>query len=387
MKLTPAFAALAAVVLSSVSLAAPATSFVEEIPLTKRSALTLPGSDVINFNAVRAHLNQVKQKYANNLKAYEANTGSAHPLKRDVTLDKRATGSLSLTDIGGEELWSGPLTLGGQKIYSDYDTGSSDVIINHNSYTPGSTAKNTGRTFSTAYGDGTTASGPVYTDNLAIAGLKASNVGFGWSSNQFLTGESPNNAIAGMAFPSLATTGSAPFFDALISAGAVTQKVFTFTLSPGTGTLYLGGVDPSAGTPTYVSVDSSQGFWGTTGSINGQSTAGIQDTGTTVIVAPTNFAQNLFASLPGVTQFQQDGSYYGAYNCNSPPSIKIKFGSFSKQLSAATTSFGTTNDGQCVLSVVGEDIGINSVIFGDSWLQNVHAVFDRANNRVGFSSQ
>lgn len=29
----------------------------------------------------------------------------------------------------------------------------------------------------------------------------------------------------------------------------------------------------------------------------------------------------------------------------------------------------------------------DSVIFGDSWLQNVHAVFDRDNNRVGFSSQ
>ena len=39
--------------------------------------------------------------------------------------------------------------------------GSADVIVNKNAYTPGSTAKDTGKTFSTAYGDGTTASGSV----------------------------------------------------------------------------------------------------------------------------------------------------------------------------------------------------------------------------------
>ena len=183
------------------------------------------------------------------------------------------------------------------------------------------------------------------------------------------------------------SAGSTPFFDALTKAGAVTSKVFTFTLSTGSSRLYLGGVDPNAGTPTYVSVDSSQGFWGATSSINGRSTSSIVDTGTSLIVAPTSFAQSFFSSLSGVQTFTQDGTLYGAYDCNSPPSVTYKFGSFSKKLSAASETFGTTTDGQCVLSLVGQDTGLNAVIAGDSFLQNVHAVFDRASSRLGFSSQ
>ncbi|PWN38625.1 acid protease [Meira miltonrushii] len=394
MKLTASFAALATVLLSAVTLAAPNPASLNQntIPLNKkRDALLVPGTNEVDFTKVRAHLDHVKAKYSDNLQAFKSNTGNTHPLQSKTfePFSKRAgTGSVSLTDIQNEELWSGPVKFGGQTIYVDFDTGSADVIVNHNSYTPGPTAKNTGRTFRTAYGDGTTASGPVYTDTFSIGGLSASSAALGWSSNQFLTGESPNNGIAGMSYPSLATLGYPPFFDTLSKAGALAKNVFTFTLSKGTSTLYLGGVDPKAGTPTYVNVDSSQGFWTIdSGSIAGVSTGSIQDTGTTVIVAPTNTAQSIFANLPGVTQFQQDGAYYGAYNCNSPPKVTIKLGGYSQALSSATTSFGTTNDGQCVLSVVGEDIGLDSVILGDSWLQNVHAVFDRDSNRVGFSRQ
>jgi len=182
------------------------------------------------------------------------------------------------------------------------------------------------------------------------------------------------------------TAGSTPFFDGLVNAGAVTSKVFTFTLSTGSSRLYLGGVDPNAGTPTYVSVDSSQGFWTASSTINGASTSSIVDTGTSLIVAPTSFAKTFFRSL-GVTTFTQDGALYGAYDCSSPPSVTYKFGSFSAKLSASTVTFGQTNDGQCVLSLVGQDTGLNAVIAGDSFLQNVHAVFDRGNNRLGFSKQ
>lgn len=392
MQLTPTFAALAALLLSTVSFAAPnpASVLQQEVALTrKRDTLLVPGTQTVDFTKVRTHLDHLKAKYSDNLQAFQSNTGDAHPwqAKSFTPFSKRATGSVSLTDIGNEELWSGPVTFGSQQIYVDFDTGSADVIVNHNSYSPGSTAKKTGRTFRTAYGDGTTATGPVYTDKFSIAGLSASSAGLGWANNQFLSGESPNNGIAGMSYPSLATLGTPPFFDSLMSAGAVSKGVFTFTLNPSSSRLYLGGVDPNAGTPTYVSVDSSQGFWGTTGSINGKSTAGIQDTGTTVIVAPTSYAQTVFSTLSGVEQFQQDGAYYGAYDCSSPPSVTIKFGSFSKKLASSTATFGKTNDGRCVLSIIGEDIGLDAVIFGDSWLQNVHAVFDRDNNRVGFSSQ
>lgn len=199
----------------------------------------------------------------------------------------------------------------------------------------------------------------VYTDNLSIGGLKASGVGIGRSNNNFIdTSSEGDSGIAGMSFPALAQTGTAPFFDALMSQGVVSKGIFTFKIATSGSYLYLGGIAPNTGSLTYVNVDSSQGFWGTAGSINGKSTAGIQDTGTTLIVAPTSYAQTLFRSISGVQTFTQDGTLYGAYNCNSAPTITIKIGSFSRKLSADTKSIGTTNDGRCVLSIVGEDIGM-----------------------------
>lgn len=174
-----------------------------------------------------------------------------------------------------------------------------------------------------------------------------------------------------------------PFFDVLINANVLKEPVFTFTLRNNQPSLFLGGIPDGLGTPTYVDVDSSQGFWGTTGSINGASTNGIQDTGTTLIVAPTSYAQTLFKSL-NLPTFQQDGSLYATFDPNAPPTITLKFGDFQQALAPETLSFGTTNDGKSVLSIVGSEIGIDAVIFGDSWLRNVVAIFSRADPVSGW---
>jgi len=134
-------------------------------------------------------------------------------------------------------------------------------------------------------------------------------------------------------------------------------------------------------------VDASQGFWTVSSSnINGDSTSSIVDTGTSLIVAPTSFAQSFFDSI-GVATFTQDSTLYGSYDCNSPPTVTYQFGDYSTPLSSSTVSIGQNSDGSCVLSVVGEDTGLDAVIAGDSFLQNVIAVFDRSNNRIGFSDQ
>ena len=65
----------------------------------------------------------------------------------------------------------------------DFDTGSSDLFVplttcgstcaGHKSYNPdaSSTSKDLGKTFSLAYGGGSTVQGEVYTDVVSIAGL------------------------------------------------------------------------------------------------------------------------------------------------------------------------------------------------------------------------
>lgn len=154
---------------------------------------------------------------------------------------------------------------------------SADTLVNPGSYTPGSTAVDTGMTFSTAYGDGTTAQGDVYTDDLEIGGLKASKGSIGLSKSSFV--DSGSNGISGMAYPALATFGRKypPFFDTLMNAGVLDDPVFTFKLRKTGSALTLG--QAAASDITYVDVDQSQGFWSVDASINGQAITSIVDTG------------------------------------------------------------------------------------------------------------
>ncbi|UZJ56270.1 hypothetical protein CBS101457_005590 [Exobasidium rhododendri] len=373
------------------------SSKMSKVEISKKSNIFCKkGSREVDWAKVAKHLDRVHTKVQRNFDTFKATSGKEHQLRSTKHTPKKApttstgdkaaasTGTVALTDET-EELWHGAISFGGQTIQVDFDTGSSDVIINKGAYTPGSSAQNTNKTFSTAYGDGTTAKGEVYLDTLEIAGLSAPNAAIGLSSTTFLQASEGDNGIAGMAYPALAQLGQPPFFDSLISAGVLQESVFTFTLADTGSGLFLGGIPSNVTNPTYVSVDSSQGFWGVTGSINGTSTAGILDTGTTLIVAPVDTATALFKKL-GLTTSTQDGSIYGLYDASSPPTITIEFGGFSQVLSSATTSFGTQN-GQEVLSIVGSDVGAEFVIFGDSFLRNVNAVFDRQNNRAGFTSQ
>lgn len=366
------------------------------IDIAKRSNLKIAGTDQIDWSKVDAHMNGLRAKYQKNLANFEANTGKVHPSKRELPehLKKRATGSVSLTDQQQGELWTGTMAYGtpAQSFSIDFDTGSSDTLVNKGTFNPSasSTSRTNGDQFKTAYGDGTTAQGAIYTDTVHIGGLSATNTAIGVSTTTFIDASEGSSGISGMALPQLAAFGSKylPYFHRLKQAGAVTSGKFQFDLRTSGSSLFLGGTNSAkySTTPVYVNIDSNQGFWQVPASVNGQNIDSIVDTGTTIIVAPTSQAQTLFNSL-GLPTFQQDGSTYAYYNCNSPPKVTFKYGSHTKTLSAATTSFGTTNSGQCVLSVAGSDLGLNAWVTGDSFLQNTVAIFDTDNNRVGFANK
>ena len=370
------------------------------INIEKRHNLKVDGTDQIDWAKVDAHMSSLRAKYAKSMANYEKNTGKVHPQKRELSAEalskraKRGTGSVGLTDQQQGELWTGTMAYGtpAQSFQIDFDTGSSDTLVNNGVFNPAasSTSRTNGDTFSTAYGDGTTAQGTIYTDVVHIGRLSATGTAIGVANGQFLDPSQGASGISGMAFPQLAAFGSnyLPYFYRLKQAGAVTSGKFQFDLRTSGSSLFLGGTNSAkySTTPAYVSVDSNQGFWQVPASVNGQSIQSIVDTGTTIIVAPTSQAQALFNQL-GLPTFTQDGSTYAYYNCNNPPKVTFKYGTYSKTLSAATTSFGTTNSGQCVLSVAGGDLGLNAWVTGDSWLQNTVAIFDTDNNRVGFANK
>ena len=128
----------------------------------------------------------LSSKYQKSLRNLLANTGSI-PEGWEVkdfrtapdSLAKRATGSESLTDEDDDEEWAGTISIGtpAQSFLIDFDTGSSDLWVPSSSCTSStckskkkytasssSTGSKKSGSFSIEYGDGSTVSGPVYTE-------------------------------------------------------------------------------------------------------------------------------------------------------------------------------------------------------------------------------
>ncbi|KAE8257989.1 hypothetical protein A4X13_0g1985 [Tilletia indica] len=399
MKFSAVAAALIAGTVLSSAAPAPSTQDISPIrvPIEKRNAsLKKPDSNEVDFGKVSAHLAGLRAKYQKSLNNYRANTGKEHSLRVALPAHKRSTGTVALTDVQ-DNLWVGTLAYGtpAQSIKVDFDTGSADTLVNPGAYSPSSssTSVRTSKTFSTAYGDGTTAQGTVYTDVITIGGLKAAKTAIGLSSSTFIQSaqEGGNQGISGMSFPALATFGSSypPFLDSLHNAGVLSAFEFSFKLGSSGSDLYLGGYNPSdiSGSPTWVSVDSNQGFWQVPASAAYYgSIESIVDTGTTLIVAPSAAASSYFSAI-GVQERDYSGTSYGAYNCNSPPPVSFVYGGKRIYLDASAITIGTDSDGACLLSIVGEDTGLNAWISGDAFLRNTLAIFDRTNSRVGFATR
>ncbi|GAA5952922.1 hypothetical protein JCM8115_002384 [Rhodotorula mucilaginosa] len=391
-----ASAALALAVLATANAAPVETPSTLAIPLFKRAlpkeSRLVDANGVVNFAVLNQTLAGLKGKYHVTQSAAQAHTGRRPFSDGDSQrLARRAsTGSDSLTSYQNDNLWAGKITIGSpaQSFIMDFDTGSSDLWVpssacsgsgcgTHAKYTATSSSTSkavTGKTLNVQYGDGSTASGPVYSDSVTVGGLTATGQTFGTATT--LTGNfgsSPSDGLVGMAYPALSQLGNSAASE-----------------------LYLGGLNSAkyvAGTTGYTPVIS-QTYWAinTNVAVNGQAVSGlgtlaaIADTGTTLIVVPTADAQTFWASVPGAAPYSGGGGYY-TFPCNQAPKVTFQFpGSLTKwatpYLNLGTVSYGSN---QCVGAIVGQDAGLNAWILGDSFLKGVYTTFDFANNRVGFS--
>ncbi|KAF8325433.1 acid protease [Cantharellus anzutake] len=374
------------------------------IPISKRGpALTQDG--VVNMKAINAHLRHVAIKYNAGLKNDKKDTSLVHHAARSRP---SKSGAVALTG-DDRQLWYGIISVGTppKDFTADFDTGSSDPFLpdiscnncgNHTRYDPcsSSTSSEVGKTFRITYADNSTSSGVIYTDTVTVAGLTAKNQSLGSAtdySTEFQT--APMDGLLGLAWPGLSTFNSTPFFHTLIQQRSVKEPVFAFHLSDSGSSLRLGGTDESLyRKPLTYSNVTRLIYWevhldGINVGQNRTSShqSAVIDTGTTLIVADPVTVGKFYQAIKGSAIVNQtDGITYYSYPCNSDPQVSVTLNNVSYSISSKYLNFGQISEGSsdCFAGVAAIE-GLDLVILGDAFLQNVYAVFDVGNTRVGIA--
>ncbi|GAA6046458.1 hypothetical protein JCM3770_004932 [Rhodotorula araucariae] len=353
--------------------------------------------------ASRYHWRTGKTLPGFSLKTYEAWSKIAlAPITNRVGLSKRQRDPL--TNYLDGNLWAGTVQVGTppQEFTIDFDTGSSDFwipgvgVTGFTTFDPSksSTAKNSTDRFSIAYGDGSTVSGPVYTDTVTVAGLSAENQHFSPVTTMGTDfGETPVDGILGMGFESISNLGERPFFQTLWEEGKVSQNLFSFVLgNADDGELFLGGLDESkyTGPLTYTPVVQ-KGYWQVHGTpyANGAALEANQnmiiDTGTTLVIGPRTAVAKFFQKIRGARRWR---SGYYMYPCSASFTAEFEFGGVKYAIPSEYLNLGLTAVGSsyCVAAIVGEDVGVDAWVIGDAFLRSVYTVFNAGTSSVGFAN-
>ncbi|KAF9449928.1 acid protease [Macrolepiota fuliginosa MF-IS2] len=383
------------------------------IPLTRRTNLLVDDQGVVKPEVLKGQLNKVASKFDRGFRTFEKNTGRVHPGRvQKETVEARATGADPLADEQ-DALWYGAISVGtpAKQFKVEFDTGSSDLFLpgpkcgttcqGHQIYNTAasSTAKDLGKKFSLAFGDGSTVEGEVFTDTVTVSGLTAKNQAVGAAtqySASFKSDQYSPDGLMGMAFRQLSEFGEDPFFQTLIAEGTPSASQFSFKLSQNGSELFLGGVNTKLFTGNFTNIPVTQeGYWQVAlSAINVGGSAAVSDqqaaidTGTTLIVAPQAQAAQFYKAIPGSQDASRTiGAGFFTFPCNANPSVSLAFSG--KEFSIPSESFNlgqvSAGSSDCVGGITGTT-DINFWVVGDIFLTNVYTTFDVGNSQVGFAS-
>ncbi|PIL36809.1 transporter [Ganoderma sinense ZZ0214-1] len=392
------------------------------IPLRKRNSLTGPDG-TFNYVATIEHGVKIANKHRNNLLNFRRNTGrlpeGVSAIPPPAVLDhikghSHKRQKVPLTDLNDDEEWAGNISIGTPPVtfFVDFDTGSSDLWVPASSCTgcrgargkyniaKSSTGAKMSGNFTITYADGSGASGPVFTDNVVVGGVKAATQYFSAVTDESSElAEDGTDGILGLAYPQISNLGQNPFFTTAIAQGTTKQDVFAFKLARNGSELYVGGTNAAhySGAIEYHNLSSHIGYWqigGASAHVNGKTVGGIAtfqtiiDSGTTIMYGPPADVKKVYAAVPGSKVYDEDQGLY-SYPCNSPPAIAFSWGGKWWDITSDNLNLGTTgsNTEECVGSLAGLDLGLGSGIWllGDSFMKNVYTAFSVSQNAVGFA--
>ncbi|KAJ7511570.1 aspartic peptidase domain-containing protein [Mycena galericulata] len=299
------------------------------------------------------------------------------------------------------------------------DTGSSNTWVGASTkYVKTSTSTKTSSTVSVSYGSGSF-SGTEYTDTVTLApGLVITKQSIGVASKS--TGFTGVDGILGIGPVDLtqgtlskASSTIPTVTDNLFSQGTISSDVIGISFEPATsdddenGSIAFGGTDKSKFTGSIAYTDltttsPASDYWGINQSIKYgsttilASTAGIVDTGTTLVLIATNAFTKYKKATGGVldsttgllritsAQFAalSDLDFViGSKTYSLTPNAQI----WPRSLNSAIG--GKAGDIYLVVADLGSDSGQGlDFINGYAFLERFYSVFDTANQRVGFAT-
>lgn len=315
---------------------------------------------------------------------------------------------------GADEEYLAPVEINGQTFNLDFDTGSSDLWVlgsqvsasgQHTVYDPPSGDEPvSGEAWQISYGDGSGASGVVYSESVNIGGVTVTGqaVEVATSASSAFT-SGTNDGLVGLAFSTINTvttngqsTPQNTFFQNAIDQGLLSSPVLGCSLKYKAAGSYDFGFVQSGAQLTYTDVDNSQGFWSFTPSgtqVGGQdistssSLTGIADTGTTLVLVPDDVVSGYYQGT-GATQDSQNGNYY-TFPCSTTlPDWSLVIGDATITVPGEYINFDAVSPGSdtCLGGIQSSSsIGIN--IYGDVFLKAAYVVFDATEGspRLGFA--
>ncbi|KAF2204649.1 acid protease [Delitschia confertaspora ATCC 74209] len=332
---------------------------------------------------------------------------------------RNGTGTVAANPEENAALFLSPVTIGGQTLNLDFDSGSSDLWVfstqlsqnaigGHTAFDP---AKSTtfkqieGAQFSISYGDGSGAAGLVGTDTVDIGGTVVENqaVEIATQVSRSFVQDTNTDGLVGLAFSKLNTvndgtkkTPQKTFFDNVMND--LDLPIFTADLDPdGTGVYEFGKIDTSkfTGDLAWIPVNASSGFWqfdsakfaiGDKVIENPTASKAIADTGTSLLLVDQAVADAYYSTVPEAVEDPTVGGF--TYPCDTQlPDISVAIGAdYMALIPGEMITFAPVDETNttCFGGVQGNG-GAGLQIFGDTMFKSQFVAFNGGNQSVGFA--
>jgi hypothetical protein len=315
----------------------------------------------------------------------------------------------------GDTEYLAAITVGGQSMVMDFDSGSSDLWVfntgmpsdqqtGHTVFDPSKSSTFqtlTGSTFSISYGDGSGAAGTVGTDDVSIGGATVTGqaVELATAVSQTFVTDTASNGLVGLAFSKLNTVQPAQqktFFENAVST--LPEPVFTADLQHAApGAYEFGAIDSTkfTGELSWAAINTTSGFWqfssqsfsvstgsGTTSVPGGQA---IADTGTTLMLADQSVVDAYYSQVDGATEDASAGGV--TFPCSATlPDLSVDIGgSFQATVLGSDINFAPVDATATTCFGGLQAITEQPQIYGDIMFKSQFVVFNLGNNSIAMA--